>query len=72
MEDAFSVRNIDMQLLTELKIESERKKVDTVDKNKILKFGIHILSGLNIKKNNAIISAKGNLLFVPQDVVQNT
>ena len=39
------------------------KKVDIIDKNKITKFGIHILSGLKIKKKNAIISAKGNLVI---------
>jgi hypothetical protein len=39
------------------------KKVDTIDKNKIPKFGIHILSGLKIKKKIAIISAKGNLVI---------
>ena len=39
------------------------KKVDTIDKSKIPKFGIHKLSGLKIKKKNAIISAKGNLVI---------
>ena len=39
------------------------KKVDIIDRNKIPKFGIHILSGLNIKKNKAIIRAKGNLVI---------
>jgi len=39
------------------------KKVDTIDKSKIPKFGIHMLSGLKIKKKNAIISAKGNLVI---------
>ena len=34
-----------------------------MDKSKIPKFGIHILSGLKIKKKNAIISAKGNLVI---------
>ena len=36
------------------------KKVEIVDKNKVVKFGIHKLSGLKIKKKNAIIRAKGN------------
>jgi hypothetical protein len=39
------------------------KKVDVIDKNKIPKFGIHILSGLKIKKKNEIISANGNLVI---------
>jgi len=34
-----------------------------IDKNKIPKFGIQILSGLKIKKKNAIISANGNLVI---------
>ena len=38
------------------------KEDHIIDKNKIPKFGIHILSGLKIKKKNAIISAKGNLV----------
>ena len=41
----------------------KEKNVDIIDKNKILKFGIHILSGLKIKKKNAIIIAKGNLVI---------
>ena len=39
------------------------KKVDIIDKNKILRFGIHILSGLNIKKKKAIISENGNIVI---------
>ena len=39
------------------------KKVDIDDSNKIPKFGIQILSGLIIKKKNAIMSAKGNLVI---------
>tara|TARA_B100000886_G_scaffold41359_1_gene25451 strand:- start:497 stop:811 length:315 start_codon:yes stop_codon:yes gene_type:complete len=39
------------------------KKVDIIDKNKMPKFGNHILSGLKIKKNIAIIIAKGNLVI---------
>ena len=58
----FLSRNIDMQLLTELKIVLKDKKVDIIDKNKIPKLGIHILSGLNMKKINEIIIAKGNLV----------
>ena len=37
-------------------------KVDIIDKNKIPKFGNHMVSGLKIKKKNAIIIAKGNLV----------
>ena len=39
------------------------KKVDTIDMSKITKFGFHKLSGLKIKKKNAIINAKGNLVI---------
>ena len=37
--------------------------MDIIDKNKTPIFGTHILSGLKIKKKNAIISAKGNLVI---------
>ena len=37
--------------------------ISNLIKSKIPKFGIHILSGLKIKKRNAIIIAKGNLVI---------
>ena len=37
--------------------------MDIVDKNKTLRFGIQIHSGLKIKKKNAISRAKGNLVI---------
>ena len=63
-ELAFSVQKQKQAIIDWIKnwIKKE-KKVAVIDKNKIPKFGIHILSGLKIKKINAIIIAKGNLVI---------
>ena len=64
IDDAFSVQKHKHATMDWIKnwIKKDRK-VDTIDKSKILKFGIHMLSGLKIKNTNAIISAKGNLVI---------
>ena len=64
IDDAFSVQKHRHAIIDWIKncIKND-KKIDSVDKIKIPKFGIHILSGLKIKKNVAIISAKGSLVI---------
>ena len=64
IEEAFSVQKHRHATIDWIKNWIKKdKKVDIIDKNKILRFGIHILSGLNIKKKKAIIIAKGNLVI---------
>ena len=64
MDDAFSVQKHRHATIDWIKNWIKKdKKVDIIDNNKILKFGIHMLSGLKIKKQNAIINAKGNLVI---------
>ena len=64
IEDAFSVQKHRHATMDWIKnwIKNQ-KKVDIIDKNKIPILGTQILSGLKIKKKNAIISAKGNLVI---------
>ena len=65
IDDAFSVQKHKHATIDWIKNWIKKdKKVETIDKSKIPKFGIHKLSGLKIKKKNAIISAKGNLVTV--------
>ena len=64
IDDAFSVQKHRHATIDWIKNWIKKdKKVDIIDKNKIPKFGIHILSGLKIKNKNAITSAKGNLVI---------
>ena len=64
IDDAFSVQKHRHETIDWIRNWIKKdKKVDTMAKSKIPKFGIHILSGLKIKKKNAIISAKGNLVI---------
>ena len=63
-EDAFSVQKHRHATIDWIKNWIMKdKKVDIIDNNKIPKFGNQILSGLKIKKKDAIISAKGNLVI---------
>ena len=63
IDDAFSVQKHRHATIDWIKNWIKKdKKVDITDKNKIPKFGIHILSGLKIKKKDAINRAKGNLV----------
>ena len=64
IDDAFSVQKHKHAIIDWIRnwIKKE-KKVDIVDNIKIPKLGNHILSGLKIKKKNAIIRAKGNLVI---------
>jgi len=52
-DDAFSVQKHRHATIDWIKNWIKKdKKVDTIDKNKTPKFGIHILSGLTIKKKS--------------------
>ena len=64
IDDAFSVQKQRHAIIDWIKNWIKKdKKVDIIDKIKMPKFGTQILSGLVIKKKNAIISAKGNLVI---------
>ena len=64
IEDAFSVQKHRHATIYWIKNWIRKdKKVDIIENNNILKFGIHMLSGLKIKKKSAIINAKGNLVI---------
>ena len=55
IDDAFSVQKHRHATIDWIKNWIKKdKKVDIIDNNKIPSFGIHILSGLKIKKDNAI------------------
>ena len=64
IEDAFSVQKQRHAIIDWIKNWIKKdKKVDIIDKNKVPSFGIHMLSGLKIKKKNEIIIANGNLVI---------
>ena len=72
IEEAFSVQKHRHATIDWIKNWIKKdKKVDTIDRSKIPKFGIHKLSGLKIKKKNAIISAKGNLVICSARCCEN-